>query len=41
MGIRFDLGKKNIIEEYHDGKIYVKESEVNKGTTFRIELKKV
>ena len=32
---------KRIIEEYHDGKIYVKESEVNKGTTFRIELKKV
>ena len=31
---------KRIIEEYHDGKIYVKESEVNKGTTFRIELKK-
>ena len=32
---------KRIIEEYHDGKIYVKESKVNKGTTFRIELKKV
>lgn len=32
---------KRIIEEYHDGKIYVKESEVNKGTTFRIELKRV
>ncbi len=32
---------KRIIEEYYDGKIYVKESEVNKGTTFRIELKKV
>ncbi|MBP7209800.1 MAG: HAMP domain-containing histidine kinase [Paludibacteraceae bacterium] len=30
-----------IIEEYHKGKIYVKHSEINKGTTFRIELKKV
>ncbi|MCH5227001.1 MAG: GHKL domain-containing protein [Muribaculaceae bacterium] len=29
---------KRIIEEYHGGKIYVKESEVGKGTTFRIEL---
>ncbi|MBO5444065.1 MAG: ATP-binding protein [Muribaculaceae bacterium] len=29
---------KRIIEEYHDGKIYVKESEVGKGTTFRIIL---
>lgn len=29
---------KRIIEEYHDGKIYVKESEPGKGTTFRIEL---
>lgn len=32
---------KRIIEEYHKGKIYVKESELNVGTTFRIELKKV
>lgn len=31
---------KRIINEYHHGKIYVKESEINKGTTFRIELKK-
>ncbi|WP_243349003.1 sensor histidine kinase [Parabacteroides sp. FAFU027] len=30
---------KRIIEEYHEGKIYVKSSEINKGTTFRIELK--
>ncbi|UXP33437.1 ATP-binding protein [Reichenbachiella agarivorans] len=30
---------KRIIEIYHKGKIYVKESEVNKGTTFRISLK--
>ena len=32
---------KRIIEEYHGGKIYVKESEINQGTTFRIELPKV
>lgn len=31
---------KRIIEEYHGGKIYVKESNVNAGTTFRIELRK-
>lgn len=31
---------KRIIEEYHHGKIYVKNSEINVGTTFRIELKK-
>jgi len=29
---------KRIIEEYHGGRIYVKESEVGKGTTFCIEL---
>ena len=29
---------KRIIEEYHQGKIYVKESEPGKGTTFCIEL---
>lgn len=29
---------KRIIEEYHGGKIFVKESELGKGTTFRIEL---
>ena len=29
---------KRIIEEYHGGKIYVKDSEIGKGTTFRIEL---
>ncbi|MDE6649256.1 MAG: HAMP domain-containing histidine kinase [Muribaculaceae bacterium] len=29
---------KRIIEEYHDGKIFVKESELGQGTTFRIEL---
>ena len=32
---------KRIIEEYHGGKIYVKESELGHGTTFRIELPKV
>jgi len=31
---------KRIIENYHDGKIFVKESEQDKGTTFRIVLKK-
>jgi signal transduction histidine kinase len=29
---------KRIIEEYHEGKIFVKESEIGRGTTFRIEL---
>lgn len=29
---------KRIVEDYHGGKIYVKESEIGKGTTFRIEL---
>ena len=32
---------KRIIEDYHAGRIYVKDSEVGKGTTFRIELKRV
>ena len=30
---------KRIVEEYHGGKIFVKKSEANKGTTFRIILK--
>jgi signal transduction histidine kinase len=30
---------KRIIEEYHGGKIFVKKSEPNKGTTFRIVLR--
>jgi len=30
---------KRIIEMYHEGRIYVKSSEENQGTTFRIELK--
>lgn len=29
---------KRIVEEYHKGKIYVKESSPGKGTTFRIEI---
>lgn len=29
---------KRIIERYHKGKIYIKESEIDKGTTFRILL---
>lgn len=39
-GLGLTLAKR-IIEEYHDGRIFVKESEVGKGTTFRIELKRV
>ncbi|TKG90111.1 HAMP domain-containing histidine kinase [Puteibacter caeruleilacunae] len=31
---------KRIVENYHSGKIFVKWSELNKGTTFRIVLKK-
>ena len=38
-GLGLSLAKR-IIENYHSGEIYVKESEINKGTTFRIELKK-
>jgi len=30
---------KRIIEQYHEGRIYIKASEPNKGTTFRIELR--
>lgn len=29
---------KRIVEDYHGGRIYVKESEIGKGTTFRIEI---
>ena len=29
---------KRIIEDYHRGRIFVKESEIGKGTTFRIEI---
>lgn len=36
-GLGLSLAKR-IIENYHKGKIFVKESEIGKGTTFRIEL---
>jgi len=32
---------KRMIENYHDGQIFVKESEIGKGTTFRIVLKNI
>jgi len=38
-GLGLSLAKR-IVEEYHHGKIYVKSSEVGKGTEFRIELLK-
>lgn len=38
-GLGLSLAKR-IVEEYHKGRIYVKESEINVGTTFRIELPK-
>ena len=39
-GLGLSLAKR-IVEEYHKGRIFVKESEVGKGTTFRIELKSI
>ncbi|MBP3773945.1 MAG: HAMP domain-containing histidine kinase [Bacteroidaceae bacterium] len=38
-GLGLSLAKR-IIEEYHNGRIFVKSSELGKGTTFRIELPK-
>ena len=38
-GLGLSLAKR-IVEEYHKGRIFVKSSEIGKGTTFRIELKK-
>ena len=38
-GLGLSLSKR-IIEEYHDGQIFVKSSEINRGTTFRIVLNK-
>lgn len=38
-GLGLSLSKR-IIKEYHGGKIYVKHSQLDKGTTFTIELKK-
>ena len=37
-GLGLSLAKR-IVEEYHQGHIFVKQSEVGRGTTFRIELK--
>ena len=38
-GLGLSLAKR-IIEEYHKGRIFVKKSELGKGTVFRVELKK-
>ncbi|AYQ35254.1 ATP-binding protein [Runella sp. SP2] len=38
-GLGLTLAKR-IVEEYHGGKLYVKSSEVGKGTTFRIILRR-
>ncbi|MFT3995094.1 MAG: HAMP domain-containing sensor histidine kinase [Dysgonomonas sp.] len=39
-GLGLSLAKR-IVQSYHKGKIYVKSSEINVGTVFRIELKKI
>ncbi|MEE1223392.1 MAG: HAMP domain-containing sensor histidine kinase, partial [Bacteroidaceae bacterium] len=39
-GLGLSLAKR-IVEEYHGGRIFVKNSQIGQGTTFRIELKKV
>ncbi len=38
-GLGLSLARR-IVEEYHRGRIFVKQSEVGKGTTFRIEMKR-
>ncbi len=38
-GLGLSLAKR-IVEEYHHGRIFVKSSELGRGTTFRIELRK-
>ena len=38
-GLGLSLARR-IIEEYHHGRIFVKQSEVGKGTTFCVEMKK-
>ena len=38
-GLGLSLARR-IVEEYHKGRIFVKDSELGKGTTFRIEMKK-
>jgi len=39
-GLGLSLSKR-IVEEYHDGRIFVQNSEINKGTTFCVSLKKL
>jgi len=39
-GLGLSLAKR-IIEQYHKGKIFVKSSKVNEGTTFSIQLPRV
>ncbi|MFY7672617.1 sensor histidine kinase [Tenacibaculum sp. MEBiC06402] len=39
-GLGLSLSKR-IIEDYHKGKIFVKKSELNKGTTFEIQMNKI
>jgi signal transduction histidine kinase len=38
-GLGLSLSRR-IIEQYHKGEIFVKQSETGKGTTFRVVLKK-
>ncbi len=38
-GLGLSLSKR-IIDQYHQGKIFVKQSELGKGTTFRVQLKR-
>ncbi len=38
-GLGLSLSKR-IVESYHNGKIFVSQSEIDKGTTFRIQLRK-
>lgn len=38
-GLGLSLARR-IVADYHKGKIYIRQSELNKGTVFRIELKK-
>ena len=38
-GLGLSLAKR-IVENYHKGKIFLKQSEINKGTTFKIVLNK-
>ena len=39
-GLGLSLSKR-IIEDYHNGKIFVQKSEIDKGTTFQVLLDKV